>query len=78
MHNHSPVAVDLIIMQLGHPQPRFANQILTPVESGLTLVTSVTCDTSWMLTLFCACIGSVNQSPVGRSTLTGGLCDVTV
>ena len=37
---------------------------------------TVTCDTSRMLTFFC--IGSVNQSPVGHSTLTGWLHDVTV
>jgi len=39
-------------MQLGQPQPGFANQSLAPYESGWTSVTAVTCDTSRMLTLF--------------------------
>jgi len=43
-----------LIMQLGQPQPSFANRSQAPVESGWTLVTTVTCDMSWVLTLFCS------------------------
>ena len=59
-------------MHLGLPQPQFANQSLVLVESGWMLVTTVMCDMSLMLTLFC--IGSVNRSSVS----TGWSHDVTV
>jgi len=39
-------------MQLDRSQLRFANCSKAPVESGWTLVNTVTCYTSWMLTSF--------------------------
>jgi len=41
-----------IIIQLSQPQPRIANRSKALVKSDWSLVTIVTCDTAWMLTLF--------------------------
>jgi len=61
----------MVIVQLGHPQPVFANQSLAPVESGCTLVAKVTSNKSRMFTLFVFIWILDNQSPVGRFSFTG-------
>jgi len=58
-------------MQLGQPQPGFANRSLALVESGWTSATNVP-------DVDVVCFVLVNKSPVGRSSLIPRLHEVTV